>query len=145
MPGDLWLVVDYDRLIVTDDEKIALDDWPQMTGGEVVKLLVPGEIELAHGWKIEAKLVDTVDLSEIQTTADKWQVVYCPALPGKIYLCVHVQPGERFQPLGMNGRSAKVKDVMINRKIGASWRDKWPIVASDTHLVWLVGHALMNE
>jgi tRNA(Ile)-lysidine synthase len=52
------------------------------------------------------------------------------------------EPGERFQPLGMNGRSAKVKEVMINRKIGARWRANWPIVAGPTHLIWLTGHAL---
>jgi hypothetical protein len=30
LPGDLRLVVDYDRLLITDDEDIQLDDWPQM-------------------------------------------------------------------------------------------------------------------
>jgi tRNA(Ile)-lysidine synthase len=141
LPGDLWLLVDYDRLIVTDDEEIVLDDWPQMAGGQAVKLPVPGELELGGGWKIEAKLVDTVDISEIQTAADNWQV--CIAIPSGQDLFVRTrEPGERFQPLGMNGRSAKLKEVMVNRKIGASWRKKWPIVANDTHLVWLVGYAI---
>ena len=141
LPGDLWLLVDYDRLIVTDDEEIVLDDWPQMAGGQAVKLPVPGELELGGGWKIEAKLVDRVDISEIQTAADNWQVFI--AIPSGQDLFVRTrEPGERFQPLGMNGRSAKLKEVMINRKIGANWRNKWPIVVSDTHLVWLIGHLI---
>ena len=40
----------------------------------------------------------------------------------------------------MSGKSALVSDVMVNRKIPASLRAGWPIVAGRDHLLWLVGH-----
>jgi hypothetical protein len=42
----------------------------------------------------------------------------------------------------MEGQSAAVQDVMINRKIPAVARGRWPIVATSSHPVWLVGHLL---
>jgi hypothetical protein len=43
----------------------------------------------------------------------------------------------------MNGRSKSVKSVMIDRKIPAELRPRWPIVAA-SHLLWIPGH-LMDE
>ena len=42
----------------------------------------------------------------------------------------------------MHGRSAKIGDIMTNRKIPANWRERWPILASSDHPLWLVGHSL---
>lgn len=141
LPGNLFLIVDYDRLLITEDEQIALDDWPQVKGEQAEKLPIPGLLKLANGWELEAVFVDAVNLPEIQAAHDNWRVFI--ALPAEQDVYVRPrQPGERFQPLGMNGRSAKLKEVMINRKIGARWRANWPIVATAEHLVWLVGQGL---
>ena len=45
-------------------------------------------------------------------------------------------------PLGMNGRSASLKEIMVNRKISAPWRPNWPLVSSADHTLWLVGHQI---
>ena len=47
-----------------------------------------------------------------------------------------------MQPLGLGGRSAKLKDVMINRKMARELRPYWPIVANEKHAVWLVGQQI---
>ena len=49
------------------------------------------------------------------------------------------QPGDRFQPLGMEGRQTTLREFMINVKIPAQWRHRVPIVASPLHIVWLAG------
>ncbi len=49
------------------------------------------------------------------------------------------RPGERFQPLGMHGRSASIQDVMVNRKLPAALRSRWPLVVTEAHPLWLVG------
>ena len=141
LPGNLFLIVDYDRLIVAEDENVVLDDWPQWVGEKAEKLPIPGQVTLANGWKIEAAPVDTVNLADIRAAADDW-CVFVDMSTGHDLWVRPRQPGERFQPLGMNGRSAKVKEVMVNRKIGAKWRANWPIVTDTTHLVWLVGHVM---
>jgi tRNA(Ile)-lysidine synthetase-like protein len=52
-------------------------------------------------------------------------------------------PGERFQPFGLVGHTKSVKAVMIDDKIPAEFRPRWPIVAGE-HLYWIPG-AIMDE
>jgi tRNA(Ile)-lysidine synthase len=48
------------------------------------------------------------------------------------------QPGDRFQPLGMN-MPKKLQDFMVDAKVPLSWRDRIPIVCSAQQIVWVVG------
>ncbi len=48
------------------------------------------------------------------------------------------QPGDRFQPLGMN-MPKKLQDFMVDAKIPLSWRDNIPIVCSPQQIIWVVG------
>ncbi len=41
------------------------------------------------------------------------------------------RPGERFKPRGMGGRSRKIKDWMIDRKIPRAIRDQIPLLCAD--------------
>jgi tRNA(Ile)-lysidine synthase len=59
------------------------------------------------------------------------------------------EPGDRFRPLGMAGRSASVSDFMINMRIPAAWRSMIPILARATRatedsgeILWIVGWRL---
>lgn len=141
LPGNLFLIVDYERLLIAEDEQVMVDNLPQLLTMEAQILHVPGQVDLVNGWKIEAIPVDTMSFSEIRMYSDEWRVFV--AVPAGQELVVRPrQRGERFQPLGMNGRSAKVQDVMVNRKISANLREKWPLVACDSQIVWLTGHLL---
>jgi tRNA(Ile)-lysidine synthase len=42
----------------------------------------------------------------------------------------------------MKGQSVKVKDLMINRKIPAHLRHRWPLVVWQDQVIWVVGHHL---
>ncbi|RME46755.1 MAG: tRNA lysidine(34) synthetase TilS [Deltaproteobacteria bacterium] len=48
------------------------------------------------------------------------------------------RPGDRFQPLGMQGRQ-KLKDLFIDRKIPRDRRRKIPILLSGDRILWVVG------
>jgi tRNA(Ile)-lysidine synthase len=55
-------------------------------------------------------------------------------------LCLRARlPGDRFQPLGMQGHSLKVSDFMINAKVDEALRDRWPLVVSGGEIVWVAG------
>lgn len=82
-----------------------------------------------------------VALAEIRDSGNPWQAYLDPVTAGELVVRSR-RPGERFQPLGMNGRRARVKEVMINEKIPARLRPRWPLVANDQNLLWLVGHRL---
>jgi tRNA(Ile)-lysidine synthase len=48
------------------------------------------------------------------------------------------QPGDRFQPLGIN-TPKKLNEFMIDAKIPQLWRRRIPIVCSPRHILWVVG------
>jgi tRNA(Ile)-lysidine synthase len=48
------------------------------------------------------------------------------------------QPGDRFQPLGMN-TPKNLHEFMVDAKIPLSWRDHVPIVCSPQQIIWVVG------
>ena len=50
-----------------------------------------------------------------------------------------MRPGERWAPLGMQGRHQKLSDFFINEKIPQGARAKWPLVFSEGSLLWVCG------
>jgi tRNA(Ile)-lysidine synthase len=47
-------------------------------------------------------------------------------------------PGDRIQPLGLEG-TTKVSDIMINNRIPGLARARWPIIVSGDDVVWVAG------
>lgn len=136
----LVLRVVYNRLIIGEVGWGPAATWPQLPPGTPLPLPVPGVIPLAAGWVMEATLLDEIDLAEIRNNQDPW-LAYAAVGEEQLWLRGRL-PGERFRPLGLSGHSASLKEVMINRRIGAAWRADWPLVATEAHLVWLTGHLL---
>jgi tRNA(Ile)-lysidine synthase len=55
------------------------------------------------------------------------------------------RPGDRLRPLGLGGRK-KVQDLLVDRKVSRSERDRVPIVTdADGRIVWVAGHAIGEE
>ncbi len=139
LPGGLVLRLGYQRILITDDGVGSPGTMmPQLSEAAPVPLVIPGQVMLGHGWLLAAADFQG-DTAVIAQNQNPWvafvDVGAAPQLQVRPRL-----PGERFQPLGMHGRSAKVKEVMINRKIARELRPLWPLVAHDDHLVWLAGH-----
>ena len=53
----------------------------------------------------------------------------------------HIQPGDRFRPLGMSG-TQKVKDFLINNKIPQEERGRILVMLNQNRIVWIVGHRI---
>ncbi len=142
LPGGLFLQVGAQTLTIADDLLRVPVDLPQLPENPPIprELPIPGELELEDGWWLTAVQLETVDLSAIEQNEDVWQAFV--AIDEDVLLVRGRQAGERYQPLGMAGHSAKLRDVMINRKIPAAVRDRWPIVALPDQLVWFVGHQI---
>jgi tRNA(Ile)-lysidine synthase len=53
------------------------------------------------------------------------------------------RPGDRFQPPGLGGRSKKLQDYLVDRKVPRADRDFLPLVVDgDDRIVWVVGHGV---
>lgn len=137
LPGNLTLTVGYEELTITAVSMAPPITHPQLLRPTPQPLPIPGSIALANGWALTATSLPVKEGVDIGHNPDPWTAFVAGSS------ALHVRPradGERFRPLGMAGNSAKVQDVMVNRKIPAPLRPLWPIVANDEHLVWLVGH-----
>ncbi|MFN0214652.1 MAG: tRNA lysidine(34) synthetase TilS [Saprospiraceae bacterium] len=52
----------------------------------------------------------------------------------------HWQPGDSFQPLGMDGKSQKLQDFFTNQKLSRFEKEEvWLLVNGDEALVWVLG------
>ncbi|MCC7358098.1 MAG: tRNA lysidine(34) synthetase TilS [Anaerolineales bacterium] len=70
---------------------------------------------------------------------DRWEVeVSTEALAGPLAVRAR-RRGERFQPVGMGGRSVKLSDFFINLRIAAVARVRWPLVVCGDAVVWVAG------
>jgi tRNA(Ile)-lysidine synthase len=127
-------------LLYHTDSPVIFDRLPQLIGDAQVEVPIPGEVELAGGWKLTATSESIVPGS-YQT--------YLKALEGDFAaidesglsapLSVRTRaPGDRIQPLGLEG-TTKVSDIMINNRIPELARARWPIVVSGDEVVWVAG------
>jgi tRNA(Ile)-lysidine synthase len=133
--------VGYERLRLRRQTAVISPRAPQLAGPEPLPLPVPGQVELAAGWWLETAVLDPFDPAAIHKNPDPWTVFLDAERVGTLRLRPR-RPGERMQPLGLNGRSAKLKEIMVNRKIPAGLRRRWPLLVNDHHPLWLVGHLL---
>ncbi len=50
------------------------------------------------------------------------------------------QPGDRFQPLGLGGRTQLLSDFFVNARVPRAERANTPVVVCGDEIVWVVGH-----
>jgi tRNA(Ile)-lysidine synthase len=141
LPGGISLSIGYDNWLLALPDVAPPIDLPQLPVEEPLPLPVPGSVILENGWELLAEQLEA--RPEDMASADRWTAHFdAGQLEGRQLWLRPRLPGERFQPLGMDGRHARVKEVVINSRLAARLRRRWPIVATEEHLLWLVGHHL---
>jgi tRNA(Ile)-lysidine synthase len=148
LPQGLMLTIGYDTFIVSgghagtvaDEAYQELPDLPLLSPGQVVPLAVPGRTPLA-GWVVTAEMLPGRALSDRQLAAARgWEAYLDAAALGPSPALRTRRPGDRFDPLGMQGRSKRLNEFMINEKIPAAWRDFIPLLVDQAdHIVWVCG------
>lgn len=136
----LRLIVEGERLYLAErDAAVGKGDWPQLVGGVQLELNVPGELDLGEGWRLQAEWA--LPGADVRAAGrwEAWLDADCLHVP----LIVRVaQPGERFQPLGLGGRSQKLSDFWINVRLAKRARSAWPLVCSGDAIAWIPGYRL---
>jgi tRNA(Ile)-lysidine synthase len=54
-------------------------------------------------------------------------------------------PGDRFQPLGMSGRSTPLNDFFRGRRVTRKARAQTPLLCDTLGIVWIVGHRISER
>ncbi|MCS7222629.1 MAG: tRNA lysidine(34) synthetase TilS [Anaerolineae bacterium] len=141
LPQGLMLRVDYDRIEISDEHATPTPAGPQVLTAR--PLACPGITPLTEGWEIEARLLSTDELpAQWSENLDPWQAWLDADVLGPAPIVRPRQPGDRFQPLGMGGKFAKLGEFMINVKLPAALRDAWPLIEGAQGIAWVVGYRL---
>ncbi len=102
-------------------------------------LTVPGEVTWAGtGWTIR---VQELTRSHVPPTARGRNCIVVDADRVSGALVVRTwQPGDRFHPFGMKGRSKKLQDFFTDLKLPIAARGRIPVVVAPEGIVWIVGY-----
>jgi tRNA(Ile)-lysidine synthase len=129
--------------IAAAESDLPSEGWPQMPPESVlIRLTVPGVVELPGGWKLtcEDRSLSSLALAQVEQNLDPFQAwLEAGELGGELALRSRVE-GDRFEPLGMEGRSQKLSDFMINEKMPRRFRDRWPLLCSGDKVIWVPGY-----
>jgi len=131
LSADLRLTISYDRVQLTVEGATIPHRAPQLLADEPIALSTNGRFALADGWEL------VVEQRTRTGNLGRWELEIANPSP-PLFLRSRVA-GERFQPFGLNGRSQSIKKAMINHKIEARLRARWPIIATKTHPLWIAG------
>ncbi len=140
LPAGLELVLGYDRFTMGDEGiELPVNDLPQMDV-EWLPLPVPGTLALG-GWQIEMTLLAAADLPPgWQDNAYPWQAWLDAGVLGPAPALRTWREGDRFQPLGMAGRSKLLAELFTNVKIPAPARQRWPLLTTSAgDIAWVCG------
>lgn len=138
----LGLTVEGSRLWVAEtDANLPVSEWPQINPDRQYQLDIPGKLELIGGWQLTAEIDHSHDPThvELKKNTDP-NLAWFDADQIDLPLIMRVRtPGERFNPLGMEGHSIKVSEFMINEKVPQRARGNWPLVISGKDVIWIPG------
>jgi tRNA(Ile)-lysidine synthase len=136
--GLFWLAT---RLAILPES-----DFPAVNPGVELILKIPSTLSLNNKWKLQsASLPDTESaIHQSFANLDPFQA-WLDASELEFPMVVRCRKaGERIHPLGMNGHSMKVSDLMINLKLPKRARSTWPLICSGENILWIPGYRLSH-
>lgn len=137
LPRGLSLFRSYDTFVMGD--MIPLPEMPLIE--EEVRIAVPGRTPLPD-WELITEVLGEGGKEEALNNQDPWQGYLDLDQVGQDLVLRGRKPGDRFQPLGMGGRSKPLREFMIDAKIPHHIRDKVPLVVSPQHIIWVAGYRI---
>lgn len=135
LPGNLRAEGRYGQLVIKKKE----EDKVSLSYG---RLRVPGETKLSElNLRFRSSLIKKTS-SWLSKNPNFAFLDYNKISGSLFFRCRKI--GDRFQPLGMVG-TKKLKDFFIDLKIPRFKRDKIPLLASKSEIVWVVGQRISEK
>ncbi len=146
LPRGLVLTVGYTTLTISDVGALHLPpERPWLEPGNRYWLNLSGVTELPGGWTVYAQPRSQWDLEAIVSNPNPLTAwIDATALGDKPVLRTR-QPGDRFHPLGMEGQTVKLSDLLINAKVPQAWRDYIPLLEARGEILWVIGVRLSEK
>jgi tRNA(Ile)-lysidine synthase len=136
----LLLTVSRDTITIADEGVFPAPDWPQAPL-DLLALNLSGCTPLPGGGSVSTRIVDRAQVEgDWIGNADPWRAYLDADAVGTEISLRKRQPGDRFCPLGMQGRHKWVGEFLVNEAVPAQWRDRVPIlVQRDGQIAWVCG------
>ena len=134
LPFGITLTVEYDRFVLAKDS-VSLCPFPPLESETALN--IPGLTRLP-GWNIEAAVLSPSEVKFTEAKDTGFSAYFDFARTGRDLSVRSRRPGDRFQPLGMDGVK-KLNRFMIDARVPRSWRRRVPVVVSPAQIVWVVG------
>ncbi len=118
---------------------------PAPRPGFAYRLAIPGEVAVPEaGVRVRAEVVEAAAGARADAGGGRKAVV---ALPAAVPLVVRSwRFGDRYRPLGLGGRSRKLQDLFVDRKVPRAERTRIPLVLdADGRVVWVVGFGIGHD
>jgi tRNA(Ile)-lysidine synthase len=136
---NIQLFVQQGRLVfLNSGEEYQPPEWVQMEDDDTIPL--KGVVGISNGWQINVEEVcaQNVAMDEIRAADDNEIWLDAKKITAPLMLRSR-QTGDVIHPLGMEGHTIKVSDVMVNRGMPRLARRKWPLVSMGNDILWIVG------
>lgn len=123
-------------------------DYPSLTSGEKqIIIMVPSTLRLNNGWQLKVEEIADSKVAIVQSDAnlDPFQAWMDVSKLEQPLVARSRKPGDQFKPLGLNGHSMKISDLMINLKLPKQARSTWPLVCAGEEILWVPGYRLSHQ
>lgn len=119
--------------------------WPWLSR-EITFTSQSGNHSISENWVLEIKAIprEQIDFNFHQNPDAYTGYFDREKLDEEITIRTWIK-GDRFRPLGMDGRSIKLTDYWINRKIPSLARNRWPLVVHKEAIIWIPGLQQDND
>jgi len=83
--------------------------------------------------------IHPVDSQKIKMDSDPLEEFISGSVVKFPLLLRPVEPGDAFQPLGMQGRQKKIQDLLVDRKLEMHEKSNVRLLTNDQHILWVAG------
>ena len=121
------------------------ENWPSIDQ-ELIVPLTQGRFPVARGWQLEVKEIQKIEIGgAFLDNRDLFTAYFDKEKLSSSFTIRSWNKGDRFKPLGMKGKSIKLSDFWINRKLPPHARCHWPLVLSGESIIWIPGFQQDHE
>jgi tRNA(Ile)-lysidine synthase len=142
----LRLVAERERVwIATWEASLPGMGWPRMKG-EPLQLTTSEAVSLEDGWQIVLDVVLDVEAGKrlaLENTDPYQAWLDADQVSDEIEVRSR-RTGDRIKPLGLEGHSVKISDMMVNVKMPQRARAGWPLICNLDEVLWVPGYAVSH-
>lgn len=142
LPAHLHAFLESTKLIITNLAALPIPGkYPQYSESSTLSINEPFELELTKDFLLSGVIEPVSAYAEPRSdTGFLWEAfLNADQIQFDNAVVRSFQPGERYAPLGMDGKKSKVSDLFINKKIPVPFRKSWPLILIANEIVWIPG------